>query len=83
MKEVEVAEKIKHILVDKLGLAETEITPDANLVKDLGVDSLDYAELVMEFEQAFDIRIPDNDAEELTTIESVISYVETKVKTNL
>ncbi|MCF6352881.1 MAG: acyl carrier protein [Cyclobacteriaceae bacterium] len=82
MKEVEVADKIKHILVDKLGLAETEITPDANLVKDLGVDSLDYAELVMEFEQAFDIRIPDSDAEELTTIESVISYVEVKVKAN-
>jgi len=82
MKEVEIADKIKHILVDKLGLAETEITLDANLVKDLGVDSLDYAELVMEFEQAFDIRIPDSDAEELTTIESVINYVEMKVKTN-
>ncbi len=75
----EVAEKIKHILVDKLGLAETEVTPDANLIKDLGIDSLDYAELVMEFEQAFDIRIPDDDAEQLTTIEATIKYVEKKI----
>ncbi len=78
MKEVEVAEKIKHILVDKLGLAETEITLDANLVKDLGVDSLDYAELVMEFEQTFDIRIPDSDAEQLDTIDDAINYIHKK-----
>lgn len=75
----EVAEKIKHILVDKLGLAETEVTLDANLIKDLGIDSLDYAELVMEFEQAFDIRIPDNDAEQLTTVAATIEYVEKKL----
>ncbi|MCF6360668.1 MAG: acyl carrier protein [Cyclobacteriaceae bacterium] len=79
MNEVDVAEKITRILVDKLGLAETEITPDANLVKDLGIDSLDYAELVMEFEQAFDIRIPDDDAEQLTTIEEAVNYVHRKV----
>ncbi len=79
MNEKEVAKKISRILVGKLGLAETEITPDANLVKDLGIDSLDYAELVMEFEQAFDIRIPDNDAEQLDTIESAINYVHKKV----
>ena len=79
MNEVEVAEKITQILVDKLGLAETEITPDANLVKDLGIDSLDYAELVMEFEQAFNIRIPDSDAEQLSTIETAFSYVHRKV----
>lgn len=76
----DVASKITLILVDKLGLAETEITPDANLSKDLGIDSLDYAELVMEFEQAFDIRIPDNDAEELTTVEATIEYVKKKMK---
>ncbi len=75
----EVNEKIKHILVDKLGLAETEITPDANLVKDLGIDSLDYAELVMEFEQTFDIRIPDEDAEQLSTVDSAVKYVNSKV----
>ena len=75
----DVAVKIKSILVDKLGLPETEITPDANLIKDLGIDSLDYAELVMEFEQAFDIRIPDNDAEQLTTIAATIEYVKNKM----
>lgn len=79
MNEVDVAEKITRILVDKLGLAETEITPDANLVKDLGIDSLDYAELVMEFEQSFDIRIPDDDAEQITTIEEAVNYVYKKV----
>jgi acyl carrier protein len=74
-----VDEKIKSILVEKLGIAETEVTPDANLTKDLGIDSLDYAELVMEFEQAFDIRIPDNDAEELATVAATIEYVQKKV----
>ncbi len=75
-----VTEKIHRILIDKLGIEKSEITPDANLVRDLGIDSLDYAELVMEFEQAFNIRIPDNDAEQLTTIEAAISYVSKKVK---
>jgi len=75
-----VASKIKSILVDKLGLAATEVTPDANLKKDLGIDSLDYAELVMEFEQAFDIRIPDDDAEQLATVAAVIKYVQNKIK---
>ncbi len=78
----EISEKITQILVDKLGIAETEITPDANLVKDLGIDSLDYAELVMEFEQAFDIRIPDDDAEQIDTIESAINYIHKKVSSN-
>lgn len=76
----DVALKIKSILVDKLGIAETEVTPDAHLSKDLGIDSLDYAELVMEFEQAFDIRIPDNDAEQLSTVEAAIQYVAKKLK---
>lgn len=67
--------KITKILVDKLGIAETEVTPDANFVKDLGIDSLDYAELVMEFEQTFDIRIPDEDAEKLQTINQAVSYI--------
>lgn len=75
----EIAEKIKQILIEKMGLVETEITPDANLIKDLGIDSLDYAELVMEFEQTFDIRIPDDDAQHLTTISAAIEYVYKKV----
>ncbi|HET9487901.1 MAG TPA: acyl carrier protein, partial [Chryseosolibacter sp.] len=56
----DIPKKVTEILVDKLGIAQSEITPDANFVKDLGIDSLDYAEIVMEFEQTFDIRIPDD-----------------------
>ena len=72
---MDINEKITKILVDKLGIAETEVTPDANFVKDLGIDSLDYAELVMEFEQTFSIRIPDEDAEKLQTINQAVSYI--------
>ncbi|ELR73095.1 Acyl carrier protein [Fulvivirga imtechensis AK7] len=75
-----IQETITKILVDKLGIAETEVTPDANFVKDLGIDSLDYAELVMEFEQTFDIRIPDEDAEKLQTINQAVSYIDNKMK---
>lgn len=75
----QIAHKITEILVNKLGLVETEITPDANLTKDLGIDSLDYAELTMEFEQAFDIRIPDSDAEQLVTINDAVDYIKVKL----
>lgn len=77
----DVTEKVAHILIEKLGIAESEINPDANLVKDLGIDSLDYAEIVMDFEQTFDIRIPDDDAEKLATIGAAVSYIEEKLKT--
>lgn len=73
-----VALKVHQILVDKIGILPSQITPDANLVKDLGVDSLDYAELVLEFEQAFDIKIPDQDAEKLQTISDAVRYIEEK-----
>jgi len=74
----EVQSKVKGILVDKLGIPDTEITPDANFIKDLGIDSLDYAELVMEFEQTFNIKIPDSDAESLTTFTDAVKYIESK-----
>jgi len=77
---MDIQNKITQILVDKLGIAETEVTADANFVKDLGIDSLDYAELVMEFEQTFDIRIPDEDAEQLQTINQAVSYIDKKIK---
>ena len=67
--------KVAEIMVNKLGLSESEITEDANFIKDLGIDSLDYAELTMEFEQAFDIRIPDNDAAQLATINQAVDYI--------
>jgi acyl carrier protein len=72
--------KVTQILIDKLGIAASEITPDANFVKDLGIDSLDYAEIVMEFEQTFDIRIPDDDAEKLQTFGEAVRYIENKMK---
>ena len=74
-----ISQKVTEILVNKLGLSETEITPDANFTKDLGIDSLDYAELTMEFEQEFDIRIPDSDAEKLTTISQAVDYIKLKL----
>ena len=78
MKE-DIALKITDILVNKIGLEESEITTDANITKDLGIDSLDYAELIMEFEQAFDIKINDADAAELATIGEVVEFVKVKV----
>ncbi len=71
--------KVTEILVHKLGLSETEITDDANFIKDLGIDSLDYAELTMEFEQAFDIRITDSDAAKLDTIMQAVDFIKKKL----
>jgi acyl carrier protein len=76
----DVQKRITAILIDKLGINESEITPDASFVKDLGIDSLDYAELVMEFEQTFDIKIPDDDAEKMQTIGQAVAYIESKLK---
>ncbi|MEJ1237811.1 acyl carrier protein [Chryseolinea sp. T2] len=75
----DVPEKVTRILTEKLGIAESEITSDANFVKDLGIDSLDYAEIVMEFEQTFDIRIPDDDAEKLQTFGQAVKYIQDKM----
>lgn len=76
----DIPKKVTDILVEKLGIAQSEITPDANFVKDLGIDSLDYAEIVMEFEQTFDIRIPDDDAEKLQTFGQAVKYIQEKLK---
>ena len=76
---MDIPQKVTKILTDKLGIAESEITPDANFVKDLGIDSLDYAEIVMEFEQTFDIRIPDDDADRLQTFGEAFKYIEEKI----
>lgn len=76
----DIPKKVTKILTEKLGIAESEITPEANFVKDLGIDSLDLAEIVMEFEQTFDIRIPDEDAEKLQTFGQAVQYIESKIK---
>ena len=77
----DVQKKITSILIEKLGIPESEITADASFVKDLGIDSLDYAELVIEFEQVFDIKIPDDDAEKMQTIGDAVSYIKGKITT--
>ncbi|GAB5523589.1 MAG: acyl carrier protein [Roseivirga sp.] len=74
----DIQQTVTQILVEKIGIAPTEATLDANFIKDLGIDSLDYAEIVMEFEQTFNIRIPDSDAERLQTLGQAVSYIEEK-----
>ena len=70
-----VADKVKSIIVEQLGVDEEEVTPDASFVDDLGADSLDTVELVMAFEEEFDLEIPDEDAEKITTVGDAIAYI--------
>ena len=77
-----VADKVKSIIVEQLGVDEEEVTPDASFVDDLGADSLDTVELVMALEEEFDIEIPDEDAEKMTTVADAIKYLESHVPKN-
>ena len=72
----DVSEKVKAIIVDKLGVNESEVTNEASFTNDLGADSLDTVELIMEFEKEFDIQIPDDQAENIATVGQAISYIE-------
>lgn len=72
----DIANRVKDIIVDKLTVDEAEVTPAAEFSKDLGADSLDTVELIMEFEKEFDIKIPDEDAEKITTVGDAIAYIE-------
>ena len=76
----QIAEKVKLIIVDKLGVDESEVTNDANFTNDLGADSLDTVELIMEFENEFGISIPDDKAEEIQTVGEAIKYIEDNVE---
>lgn len=71
----EIAEKVKAVIVDKLGVEEANVTPEANFTNDLGADSLDTVELIMEFEKEFNLSIPDEDAEKITTVGEAIEYI--------
>jgi acyl carrier protein len=71
-----VEERVKQIIVEQLGVDEAEVTPTASFVDDLGADSLDTVELVMAFEEAFGIEIPDEDAEKIATVQDAINYIE-------
>jgi acyl carrier protein len=75
----EIAAKVKQIIVDKLGVDEAEVTNDASFTNDLGADSLDTVELIMEFEKEFDIAIPDEEAEKIATVADAVNYL-TKAK---
>ena len=69
-------DKIKEVIIDKLGVEESAITEEAHFVNDLGADSLDTVELIMEFEEEFGTEIPDEDAENITTVNSAIKYID-------
>ena len=75
-----VEERVKQIIVEQLGVEESEVTPNASFVDDLGADSLDTVELVMAFEEAFEIEIPDEDAEKIRTVKDAVDYINAHAK---
>lgn len=76
----EVAAKVKAIIVEKLGVDESEVVESASFTNDLGADSLDTVEMIMDFEKEFDVTIPDEAAEEISTVGDAITYIENKLK---
>lgn len=76
----EIESKVKSIIVDKLGVDESEVKPEASFTNDLGADSLDTVELIMEFEKEFGISIPDDKAEKIATVGDAIAYIEENAK---
>ena len=77
---MDIEAKVKEIIIDKLGVEESQITSEASFTNDLGADSLDIVELVMGFESEFDISIPDEDAEKISTVGTAVSYLTEKMK---
>lgn len=76
----DIASRVKAIIVDKLGVDESEVTPTASFTNDLGADSLDTVELIMEFEKEFNIAIPDDQAEKISTVGEAIAFIEANAK---
>ena len=76
----EIASRVKAIIVDKLGVEESEVTNEASFTNDLGADSLDTVELIMEFEKEFNVTIPDDQAEKITTVGDAVAYIEATAK---
>lgn len=76
----DVASKVKAIIVEKLGVEESEVVETANFTNDLGADSLDTVELIMEFEKEFGISIPDEEAEKISTVGAAVAYIEANAK---
>lgn len=73
-------EKVKEIIVDKLGVDPEKVKPEAHFIDDLGADSLDTVELVMAFEEEFDVEIPDEDAQDITTVQAAVDYLSKKLQ---
>ena len=73
-------EKVTNIIVDKLSVEESSVVPEASFLDDLGADSLDTVELIMEFEEEFDLEIPDEDAEKITTVGAALEYINNHAK---
>ena len=80
MSSEEIFEKVKGIIVDQLGVADTSVTMEASFIDDLGADSLDIVELIMALEEEFDMEIPDGDAEKIVTVSDVVDYIKENVK---
>ena len=78
--EVSTFDRVKKVVVDQLEVGEDEVTPTASFIDDLGADSLDQVELIMAFEEEFEIEIPDEDAEKITTVADAVNYIEEKAK---
>jgi acyl carrier protein len=76
----DIEDTVKSIIVEKLGVDESDVTTDASFTNDLGADSLDIVELIMEFEKEFDLTIPDDEAEEIATVGDAIDYLEENVE---
>ena len=76
MADASIADKVKNIIVEHLGVNEEQVTPEAKFIEDLGADSLDTVELVMAFEEEFSIEVPDEEAEKLTSVGDVVRYIE-------
>ena len=79
MSSEEIFEKIKEIIVEQLGVADTAVTMEASFIDDLGADSLDIVELIMALEEEFDLEIPDSDAEKVVTVGDVVEYIKDNV----
>jgi acyl carrier protein len=77
-----IEEKVKQLIVEQLGVDEAEVTPTANFIDDLGADSLDIVELVMTFEESFEIEIPDEDAEKIRIVKDAVDYIQSHVKSS-
>ena len=83
MSSEEIFEKVKGIIVDQLGVADTSVTMEASFIDDLGADSLDIVELIMALEEEFDMEIPDGDAEKIVTVSDVVDYIKENVQENM